>query len=199
MSVYDERTILAGKKAEFINDTAAAIGFIRNEETFYNTVRAAYAAGARTIFCHAEFEGSQYESGTYAPNGFKLDRYPADLSFITGHIHKQQQFGKVWCVGTPRHLTKSDIGEVKGVNALNLQTGVTLFSPTPEDVFESFKSITLEESPTFDEKVLKDIPDSTKVYIEIKGSREFCKKIARSLPSLCKVGQHTRISTVSLR
>jgi hypothetical protein len=187
MSVYDQRTILAGREPVFINNTAAAIGFVRSEDVFRAHVIQAYNAGARTIFCHAEFEGSQYESGTYAPNGFKLDRYPDDLSFITGHIHKQQQFGKVWCVGTPRHLTKSDIGEVKGVNALNLTNGVTLFSPTPEDVFESFKSIVLEESPTFDEKVIKDIKDSTKVYIEIKGSRDFCKKIARLIPSLCKV------------
>jgi len=186
MSVYDERTVLAGRDPVFLSENAAAIGFIRDEEAFRAAAMKAYGEGARTIFCHAEFEGSQYESGTYAPNGFKLDRYPKDLSFITGHIHKEQQFGNVWCIGTPRHLTKSDIGETKGVYSINLVSGETKFTPTPVDVFEPFQSILLEESASFDEKIIETIPDSTKVYVEIKGSRNFAKRIDRLLPSLCR-------------
>lgn len=186
MCVYDERTVLAGKTPVFVNPKVAAIGFIRKEELFYKAVMSAYVEGARTILCHAEFEGSQYESGTYAPNGFKLDKYPADLSFITGHIHKQQSFGKVWCIGTPRHLTRSDIGETKGIQLVDFTTGESYFTPTPPDVFEPFKSFVIDES-SYDESMLKDIPNSSKVYVEIKGSREFNKTIARILPALVKI------------
>ena len=121
MSPFDVRTILAKREPVFLNPTTAAIGFIRNEELFHKTVMGAYAQGVRTILCHTEFEGSQYENGTYAPHGFDLSKYPADLYFITGHIHKKQQFGNVLCVGTPRPGTRSDIGEVKGIHIVSFK------------------------------------------------------------------------------
>jgi hypothetical protein len=186
MCVYDERTVLAGKKPVFINSQVAAIGFIRKEELFYQAAMSAYAEGARTILCHAEFDGAKYESGTYAPNGFKLDRYPSDLMFITGHIHLQQSFGNVWCIGTPRHLTRSDIGETKGIQILDFATGENYFTPTPADVFEPFRAVTITDSPLVDE-IIKSIADSPKMYVEVKGTREFCKKVSKLLPPSVKV------------
>jgi hypothetical protein len=185
MCVYDQRTVLAGKKPVFINPQVAAIGFIRKEELFHEAVMAAYNEGARTILCHAEFDGAKYESGTYAPNGFKLERYPADLKFITGHIHLQQRFGSVWCIGTPRHLTRSDIGEQKGIHIVDFETGECNFCPTPPSVFEPFRSVTITDTPETD-AIIADLPDSSKVYVEIKGTREFCKRISKQLPPSVK-------------
>jgi hypothetical protein len=183
MSPFDVRTVLAKRTPIILNQTTAAIGFIRSEELFYQTVMTAYNSGIRTILCHAEFEGSQYENGTYAPHGFDLSKYPHDLNFITGHIHKRQRFGNVLCVGTPRPSTRSDIGEQKGIHIGKLGTPADLlFIATPEEVCESFKKVNINES-SYDEPAVLAIPDSNKVYVDLHGSRDFVKKVAKLLPA----------------
>jgi len=182
MSVYDVRTVLAyGTKPIFVSKNTCAMGFIRDEEKFFKVVMEAYERGARTILCHAEFEGSMYENGTYAPHGFDLKRYPKDLRFITGHIHKRQEFGSVTCVGTPRPSTRSDIGEVKGIHVIDFETGLLNFVATPAEVAEPFRKIVIDEK-TYNQAEVEAIPDSGKIYVDIHGSREFVKKVAKMLP-----------------
>lgn len=185
MTSQSARTRVVARDAVFINDTVAAVGFMRKEDLFYEKVMTAYAAGARTILCHAEFQGSQYENGFYAPHGFDLSKYPADLKFISGHIHMKQEFGNVFYVGTPRHLTRSDIGEVKGVHVLDFQKGTREFIETPSSVCAPFQEIILDESGPYQDP--STIPDSPKIYVEIRGSKEFAKKISRALSENIKV------------
>jgi DNA repair exonuclease SbcCD nuclease subunit len=185
MSAHSNLTVLARREPVFINKTTAAIGFVRREDLFQKIISEAYAQGARTILCHAEFQGAQYENGFYAPHGFDLSKYPSDLNFVSGHIHKKQQFGNVTYVGTPRPLTRSDIGETKGVHLANLLKNSLEFIPTPQEVCESFRSILIKETD-YSDSVLESIPDSSRIYVDIHGSKEFVQKISKQLPESVK-------------
>jgi hypothetical protein len=181
MTSHSSRTEVISRQPVFLNKSTAAVGFMRKEDLFYTKVMEAYTSGARTIYCHAEFEGSQYENGFYAPHGFNLARYPADLKFVSGHIHLKQEFGAVFYVGSPRQLTRSDLGEVKGIHVIDYsQAGARTFIETPPDVCVPFREIVIEENgPEVD---LTSIPANGRVYIHIKGSKEFARKIAKSIP-----------------
>lgn len=136
------------------------------------------------VFCHQEFNGCQYENGFYAPGGVDPNVIPESIELvISGHIHKEQAFGKVWYPGTPRHLTRSDIGEVKGIYVMSRADGILCreFHPTPKEVSEPFTyyEVTAEEQ-------LKGIPDSPRVYVDVKGSDELIKKAIKKIPDQVK-------------
>lgn len=167
-----------------INDVGF-LPFIRDNQVFIKEALGLYQQGVRLIFCHAEFAGSQYENGFYAPHGIDLMEMPSDLLFISGHIHKQQEFGNVWYPGTPRQLTRSDVGQTKGVWIISAATGVLSrnFIPTPENVCVPFKQITI----TPDTKEIPGIPESDRVYVDIQGPKEFIDKMLKKIPNQAKI------------
>lgn len=189
MTVHSDFTVVVGRDPVFIRKDTAAIGFIRNEDLFYSKVMEAYNAGARRVFCHAEFQGCQYENGFYAPHGFDLSKYPADLLFFSGHIHMRQSFGNVTFFGTPRHLTRSDIGEVKGVHIMDLAANTLQFQPTPKEVWAPFVHIEIDEKDPDLKTKLAALSEAaklnpTKVYVDVKGTRDFVQKTTREIPAV---------------
>lgn len=193
MDVHGDYTVVTGAAGSMLTDTVGIIGYIRNEEKFYAKVMELYAKGARKIFCHAEFDGAQFESGYYAPHGFKPDRYPRDLQFFSGHIHLRQRLGdNIYFFGTPRHLTKSDIGEVKGIHIMNLITGEINFQDTPWEVWSPFTKVFIEEGPNAADQI-KSVEElakkmkTNKIYVQITGTKDFVKKTERALPGGVKL------------
>lgn len=189
MDVHDESTVVIGRTPIMFAEGIGAVGFIRNEELFYAAVMNLYALGARKIFCHADFDGAQFESGYYSPLGFDLSRYPADLKFYSGHVHLKQEFGNVFYFGTARHLTKSDINEKKGIHIMDLATGKMTFQDTPFEVWSPFTELKIEEGdPNLKalmeqaDNLAKTLHSPSKLYVEIRGTKEFCKKTERQLP-----------------
>lgn len=90
------------------------VPYMHDQEKFLEVANGLKNYGAKILIIHQDINGSQYESGMYAPNGVdptKLD-YPL---IIGGHIHKRQRFGKVILPGTARWLTSSDSNEPKGL------------------------------------------------------------------------------------
>jgi DNA repair exonuclease SbcCD nuclease subunit len=152
--------------------------FIRNNEQFTKLALAMYERGVRTIFCHGEFDGAKYENGFYAPHGVDLKAFPSDLYFISGHIHAQQEFGNVWYPGTPRHLTRSDAGETKGIWFYETKTGRREFVPTPVEVAEPFQEFTLTPESTLRPE---QIPTSDRVFVDVRGPQEFVKATIKQL------------------
>lgn len=160
--------------------------FIRDNEKFIQEALSLYGRGVRTIYCHAEFQGSQYENGFYAPHGIDLSRFPTDLKFISGHIHKRQEFGNVWYPGTPRHLTRSDVGESKGIWLIDGQE--RRFVPTPEDVCVPFREILLTpESLSAYPNIGKASPSNERLYVDVRGPKDFVAKTLKILPGDAKV------------
>lgn len=154
-----------------------AVPFYRKNEDFIKAVLELYEKGVRKVLCHQEFDGAQYENGFYAPHGVKLSDLPSDINFISGHIHKQQEFGNVWYPGAPRQLTRSDIGEQKGIWIIAFD-GRKKFIPTPEEICESFKYIKVTP-----ETVEASIPNSEKVYVDVSGPKDFVLDYVKKLGS----------------
>lgn len=97
-----------------LQNDLAYMPYVHNNEEFVSEANKLYDLGGRTLLCHGEFEGSQYENGFYAPNGIK----PELLKFnqiISGHVHKESKFGKVFHPGTARWLKSSDANQRKGL------------------------------------------------------------------------------------
>lgn len=163
-----------------------AIPYVKSSAQFEQIVSAA-PADCRTILCHQEFNGAQYENGFYAPGGVNLSKVPEHILFVSGHIHKSQVIpGRVVYIGTPRHLTSSDIGSTKGVHLWRATADPkqSLFQiiQTPESVCETMKKIVLTP-----ENANQDIPNSSKVVVEVSGPEDFVKKACSKLPDQVKV------------
>lgn len=194
MDVHNDHVHTIGAEGMMLTPTVGVVGFIRNEDLFHAKVMELYNAGARKVFCHADFDGAQFESGYYSPHGFKLDRYPADLNFFSGHVHLKQEFGNIYYFGTPRHLTKSDIDEKKGVHLMDLNTGFMLFSPTPQEVWSPFVRVdVIEGSEGVKDKInlienyAREFTSPSRIYAHITGTKEYVKKTERSLPGGIKI------------
>lgn len=160
--------------------------FIRENNRFSEEALSLYSKGVKLIFCHAEFNGAQYENGFYAPHGIELDKFPADLQFISGHIHTAQLFKNVWYPGTPRQLTRSDVGENKGVYLLTIKNGILIdkeFIATPEDICVPFKQIIV--TPSSGDIPL--MPLSDRVYVDIHGPKKFIDEVIKKIPNQAKI------------
>lgn len=91
--------------------------YIHGEGDFLSAVHGVSGGTeTKTLVCHAEFSGSQYDNGFYSPHGFNPDNVKY-AHIISGHIHKEQVIaaGKVDYPGTPKWDTASDANEHKGI------------------------------------------------------------------------------------
>lgn len=180
MVAHRELTRVIGNPWLYPIDKVGFVGFIRDNSEFEKAVIDLKSRGASVIFCHAEFNGAQFESGAYAPHGIDSSKF-SDVKFISGHFHKAQKFANVWYTGTPRHLTRSDIGEVKGINLIDTDDlSKTVFIPTPEDVCQPFRFFEITN-----EDQIPNIPETLdfgRVYVDVKGSEDLIKKVKKKLP-----------------
>lgn len=160
--------------------------FFRKNDDFIQALVEAASLGVKTVFCHQEANGGHYDNGFYSSGGFDMSLIPESISIlISGHIHKNQEFGKIWYPGTARHLTRSDIGEVKGIWLMNVDGSQRSFIPTPKEVSEPFTQIDIVEgiTSTFDIKST----DSARTFVNITGSSDYIKNMIRAIPETAKV------------
>ncbi len=144
MTAHKDITEVVTNEPAWVSADIAAIGYIRDNDTFVATTWDVYKKGAKYILCHAEFNGAQFENGFYSPHGIDVSKCPPAI-FISGHIHKRQriQAGQhdIRYIGTPRQLTRSDIGERKGVIVWDTETEQFTDMPTPHQVSKPFQHI----------------------------------------------------------
>lgn len=149
--------------------------YIHKESDFLAAIHGIDGTETKTLVCHAEFSGSQYDNGFYAPNGFNPDnvRY---AHIISGHIHKEQIIagGRVDYPGTPKWDTASDANERKGIwlyehdetgKVINRDLISTEKIVTP---IRSFVWLEGQEAPK--------IPAESKTTIELIGSSDWISK-----------------------
>ena len=183
LGVYKGKSIIVDKQPYLIDGDIAVLSYIRNNDEFEKQALHLYSLGIRMIYCHAEFNMAEFEGGYFSPHGIDPKIFPADLMFVSGHVHKKQSLGNnVFYGGTPRHLMKSDIGEVKGIHIYNPETKHRIFLATPEDICEPFKLLEFKEGDT----IPKDIPNSPKIYIQFTGTKDWCNKVEAKLPPSVK-------------
>jgi DNA repair exonuclease SbcCD nuclease subunit len=90
------------------------VSYIHDKQRFIELANGLVDSGAKTLVCHATFNGSTFENGFYAPDGIDPDSIKAN-TIISGHIHKEQEFGKVIYPGTARWDSGSDANQSKGI------------------------------------------------------------------------------------
>jgi DNA repair exonuclease SbcCD nuclease subunit len=167
-------------------DVIDGIGFVpytSNEEKFYGWAKDLQAIGAKTLCCHQTFQGSQFDSGMYAPDGFDPEKVPQS-QIISGHIHKGQEFGKVWYIGTPRWESAVDAEQEKGVWIVDFEDGVMInreFLST-SSVVTPMRKIVLNEGD--EEPVLLE---GSKYLIEMVGSSSWLAKMRKKYLGLASI------------
>jgi DNA repair exonuclease SbcCD nuclease subunit len=165
------------------------INFKQENQDFVEAVLKAYAEGYRYFICHAEFAGSRMDNGFYSPNGIDLSLLPPDVRFLSGHIHTKQTIKNVFYPGTARQHNFSDLGKQKGfhiwdtdVRDVNGEATGFEFIPTPATVSEPFSLLPLDKNSD-----LSSVPNSDRIYVELRGSRDFIHDARKKLPGAVKV------------
>ena len=76
----------------------------------------------RYMFMHDDIKsGMKFDNGRDITNGVSTDNLTGKV--FSGHIHTRQEFGNLTYIGSPYHIRKSDIGNVKGVYHVSLTDG----------------------------------------------------------------------------
>lgn len=84
---------------------------------------------ADIIFCHSEVSGIYLNDKVKNDHGTKPSTYRKYARVYSGHIHYRQEKEKLLMVGTPYELTRSDRGNQKGWDLVDLETMQETFFP----------------------------------------------------------------------
>jgi len=80
-----------------------------------NKMIAKYKDKYEYIVLHTEISGMSYDNNRPIINGVNLSPVDENCHIFSGHIHKRQSNSKAMYLGSPYHMTKSDVGNDKGV------------------------------------------------------------------------------------
>lgn len=129
---------------------------------------------------HQTFVGADY--GYYRPDvGVDADKTSAEI-IISGHVHKRQNFGKVYYPGTPAAHDLNDLDQVKGIDLFDTETYDFTFIPSP---FPVYRSLTYNISTDFSiEDLHRDLKSSVNSedywVIKVKGPKDEITQYASS-------------------
>lgn len=99
-----------------------------------------YASTAKYALMHTDISNMKFDNGMTIVGAVDAERFRGKV--ISGHIHKRQETQKVLYVGSPYHLSRSDIGNKKGIYKLNLDTDA--FEFTENDYSPIFNKINIK-------------------------------------------------------
>lgn len=152
----------------------AYVSYYHNPETFIDIANNCAKQGAKVLVCHQTFDGSQYETGFYAPDGIDPSKLCFDL-IISGHIHSTQTLKNIATgqtiiyPGTPKWDNASDANEEKGIWMFEHDdtTGAVL----SQRLISTAGAVTKIVHLTWKEgQPMEAIPSGAKVSIELVGS-----------------------------
>lgn len=90
------------------------------------------------IVMHTEISGMKYDNDRPIINGINLSPIGENCKIISGHIHKRQGNDKAMYLGSPYQMTKSDIGNEKGIYCFKVVDGGIDVSFTQNDYSPKF-------------------------------------------------------------
>jgi DNA repair exonuclease SbcCD nuclease subunit len=151
--------------------------YFSDNEKFVEEANKLAELGAKKLFCHQTFDGSEFENGFYAPHGVDQNR----LNFthiISGHIHKSQTVGRVFYPGTPKWDSLSDANEIKGIWTFDGQWSFVDTSLVLEPIR------TYKVTPDTD---LASLNLGPKTFVELEGPSTWIAQTSKKLKGKCKV------------
>lgn len=187
---HDGKThaMIAHKEYVKIIDEPTMVGdilmvpFFRKNEDF---IRSIQENPSKVVFCHQSFDGSKYETGMYVPDGVSLSVVPDVDLFVCGHIHGHQSVldlqgeSKVIYIGTPRHLTKTDAGQVKHLALFDSASRKFDYIEVPEAICPRFRTISITQNTDIKDLSINPATD----YVDVSGTEDFVKKVIKKLPA----------------
>lgn len=75
------------------------------------------------LLCHSDIQGLKFNKHTDVTEGCNIDNLKIFDTVYSGHIHYAQKINNVNMLGSPYQLTRSDMGNPKGVTMLDLTSG----------------------------------------------------------------------------
>jgi DNA repair exonuclease SbcCD nuclease subunit len=157
-----------------IHRNVLMVPYMHDEDKFQQACKDGYSDGAQyTVFCHQTFDGSTYENGFLASDGFDPNLLPQEL-LISGHIHTGQEYGKVWYVGAPRWRSIHDANTEKSIWVLEFEDG-KLVGRKPYSTGTVCRQIRhVEDTP--DQPVQLPLDGRHQWCIDIKGPPDWCQQ-----------------------
>jgi DNA repair exonuclease SbcCD nuclease subunit len=101
--------------------------------------------------CHADIRGLKFNRYVKVETGVEIQNFNKFNKVYSGHIHYAQESGNIRMLGSPYELTRSDMGNPKGIVLLNVEDGketffVNDFSPKfKKYFFDQILEKTIEE------------------------------------------------------
>lgn len=124
------------------------------------------------LVCHQTFQGAQYDNGFYANDGVEQDRLNFD-SLISGHIHSQAVFGKVWYVGSPRWRGRDDANKAKNVVVFDFETQDTVAARSTSLWCQPIVSFDL--TPESEPVPVADVAQTARVTVTLRGPADWVR------------------------
>jgi DNA repair exonuclease SbcCD nuclease subunit len=136
----------------------------------------------KTLVCHQTFDGSKWDNGMFAPQGFNPELLK-EYQIVSGHIHTEQKFANVFYLGTPKWEGIVDANEDKGV--WMFEDGKPPLKISTENICSKVIKIDLKEGD--------EIPviekNENKVFFVLTGSSSWVSKTAKDLAGLGSISR----------
>ncbi|MHA1860982.1 MAG: metallophosphoesterase [Candidatus Ranarchaeia archaeon] len=182
-----------------IIDGIAYMPYYHDPKEFVEAANA-MAPGTDFLICHQTFSGARYENSYPAKDG--VDPDDVNIKFIvSGHIHMPQDLGKklgdevvssmVSYVGAPRWMTASDANQDRGYQVFEVADGGLYMhfieKVSTEAVCGSIKAFELTPM-NWDNltALLAETRNCKKVYLTIKGQKQWVKEMVQLIPEATK-------------
>jgi hypothetical protein len=79
------------------------------------------------LCCHADIRGLSFNRYVKVETGMEINKFSKFTRVYSGHIHYAQELGNIKMLGSPYELTRSDMGNPKGITMLNLEDSKETF------------------------------------------------------------------------
>lgn len=168
-----------------IIDGIAYIPYMSDKDEFVRAAMKLAEEGATTtLVCHQTFTGAVYENGQPAEDSVFPDIIP-QTQIISGHIHKEQEFGKVFYQGTAKYDKLSDANEKKGI---------WLYTHNDDRSVKTRNKISTEKIVSAIYKFVinegEDVPPikkNSRTYLEFKGKSAWIKTMKKKYKGKARV------------
>lgn len=114
------------------------------------------------VFCHSEVAGVALNAKVRNLHGTDSESYKGYDAVYSGHIHYRQTKGKLRLVGTPYELTRSDSGNAKGFDLVDLETMEETFfhnDKSPKFLKFNLKSLYMVQLGEFKKQIENNFVD----------------------------------------
>ena len=97
-----------------------------------------FSGTADYAFMHTDISKMKFDNGMVIVGAVDAEKFKGKI--ISGHIHKRQETPKVTYIGSPYQLSRSDIGNAKGIFTLDLETDFMDFTENKfSPIFQKFE------------------------------------------------------------